>query len=71
MGFRCSFCAPAEGAQDAVLKQPKGTFDLTSSPTQPLKWLAEMAGDHRVTLYRAIWFGRISDDSRAALSPYC
>jgi hypothetical protein len=35
----------------------------------PLKLLAELAGLHRVTLYRAFWYGRLSERSRAALSP--
>jgi hypothetical protein len=34
----------------------------------PLKRLAEMAGLHRATLYRAIFEGRISDKTRKALS---
>ena len=35
----------------------------------PLRYVAEMAGVHRVTLYRAILRGRISDYSRSVLSP--
>jgi len=35
----------------------------------PLKWVAEMGGLHRVTLYRAMRDGRISEKSRSALSP--
>jgi hypothetical protein len=35
----------------------------------PLKRVAEMAGLHRVTLYRAIFEGQISDKTREALSP--
>jgi hypothetical protein len=35
---------------------------------QPLKRIAEQAGVHRATLYRAINEGRISDNVRAALS---
>jgi hypothetical protein len=34
----------------------------------PLKRIAEQAGMHRATLYRIIWGGRISDNSRVALS---
>jgi hypothetical protein len=34
----------------------------------PLKRVAEMAGVHRITLYRAIWGRYISANSRAALS---
>jgi hypothetical protein len=34
-----------------------------------IKFIAEMAGLHRVTVYRAIWTGRISERSREALSP--
>jgi hypothetical protein len=35
---------------------------------EPLKRIAENAGVHRATLYRAINEGRISDNSRVALS---
>ncbi len=35
----------------------------------PLKRIAEQAGVNRALLYRAIKEGRISDNSRAALSP--
>jgi len=35
----------------------------------PLKRVAELADLHRVTLYRAIFEGRISDETREALSP--
>jgi hypothetical protein len=35
----------------------------------PLRYVAEMAGVHRVTLYRAILQGRISGKTREALSP--
>jgi hypothetical protein len=35
----------------------------------PLKRVAEMAGVHRVTLYRAILKGQLSGKSRVALSP--
>jgi hypothetical protein len=34
----------------------------------PNKRIAEQAGVHRATLYRIIWGGRISDNSRTALS---
>jgi hypothetical protein len=34
----------------------------------PLKRIAEQAGVHRMTVYRIIWGGRISDKSRVALS---
>ena len=35
----------------------------------PLRHVAEMAGLHRATLYRAIMENRLSDKSREALSP--
>ena len=35
----------------------------------PLRHVAEMAGLHRATLYRAIMENRISNKSREALSP--
>jgi hypothetical protein len=35
----------------------------------PLMWVAEMAGLHRTTLYRAMMDGRLSERSREALSP--
>jgi hypothetical protein len=36
---------------------------------KPLKLVAELAGLHRVTVYRAIWSGQLSERSRAVLSP--
>jgi hypothetical protein len=35
----------------------------------PIKLIAEQAGVNRALLYRAINDGRLSDNSRAALSP--
>jgi hypothetical protein len=48
---------------------PQNRADSRGGRKIPLRWVAEMAGLDRATLYRAIWSGRISEKSRAALSP--
>jgi hypothetical protein len=48
---------------------PENRASVRGGRKIPLKCVAELAGLHRVTLYRAIFEGRISDKTREALSP--
>jgi hypothetical protein len=52
-----------------LVNDPDNRASVRGGRKIPLKRVAEMAGLHRATLYRAIFDGRISDKTRKALSP--
>ena len=52
-----------------LCNDPENRANVRGGRIIPLLRVAEFAGLHRVTLYRAIWYGRLSERSRAALSP--
>jgi hypothetical protein len=53
----------------ALRHSPDNRASVRGGRKIPLRHVAEMAGLHRATLYRAIMESRISDKSREALSP--
>ena len=83
--LRSSFPEPRKGFQTAALKNLpeqevirrlrflrddlENRANVRGGRKIPIRWVAQMAGLDRATLYRAIWYGRISERSRAALSP--
>ena len=48
---------------------PENRANVRGGRKKPLKLVAELAGLHRVTVYRAIWSGQLSKPSRTVLSP--
>jgi hypothetical protein len=52
-----------------LCNDPENRASVRGGRKTPLLHIAELAGLHRVTLYRAIWSGRLSEKSREALAP--
>jgi hypothetical protein len=64
--------SPLMGASEIVRELRRLRYDPANGRgrgrKEPLKRIAEQAGMHRATLYRIIRSGRVSDNSRVALS---